>query len=85
MKTLFIFLFAFPLLAAEPVHVPVKGMVCAFCARGLGEVLRKERKVERYAIDLEKGELTIWGKQALAPDEIRDWVRQAGLEAGTLK
>lgn len=69
--------------APKPITVKVKGMVCAFCARGLKEVLAKQKEVDHFAMNIANGEVLIWPKtdaKSLRPDQIQYWVEKAGLE-----
>ena len=66
----------------QAVRVPLKGLVCSFCARGLSEVLKKQKAVDHFEIHLAKGEVLLWGRdgQTPAPTEIQAWVEKAGLK-----
>lgn len=65
----------------RPIKVKLKGLVCAFCARGLERVLSSQMKIQRYEINVPRGEVLLWPADdvRLSSVEIRDWVEKSGL------
>jgi copper chaperone CopZ len=66
----------------EEVVVPVSGMTCALCTRGVEESIRRLRGVGTATADLDSGRVRVTrGKEhPLDLDEVRKSVREAGFE-----
>jgi len=55
----------------------VEGMMCGHCKKAITNALMKEDNIEKVAVDLEKGEVTIEG-EALSKDRISTIISDTG-------
>jgi mercuric ion binding protein len=69
---------------ASEIRVPVKGMVCGFCAQGVSKKLRSEQAVEKVDVDLESQTVTVKLKdgQELGDEHITELLDDAGFTSG---
>jgi len=72
---------------AEEIHVQVKGVVCSFCAQGIGETVKKRAEVERVSVDIETGAVTIVTKEGQTLDDatIEKCITDAGYEVDSIE
>lgn len=68
--------------AGEELKVPVKGMVCAFCAQGIEKKFKAESEVEKVKVSLENKyvQLTFRDGKRLPNDKIKEILKDAGYE-----
>jgi copper chaperone CopZ len=66
----------------QEVAVPVSGMTCALCTRGVEESIRRLRGVGTATADLDSGRVrvTVGKEHPLDLDEVRKSVKEAGFE-----
>lgn len=66
----------------QEVVVPVSGMTCALCTRGVEESIRRLRGVGMASADLDSGSVrvTVGKEHPLDLDEVKRSVREAGFE-----
>jgi len=66
----------------QEVVVPVSGMTCALCTRGVEESIRRLRGVGTATADLDSGRVrvTVAKEHALDLDEVKRSVKEAGFE-----
>lgn len=67
------------------IHIPVKGMVCAFCAQGLTKAFKKLPEVQDVKVSLEGKfvHLTLKKDKSLEDSKILETIKEAGYE-GTI-
>ena len=68
-------------------EIKVKGMVCDFCAQGIGKKLKKEAKVKRYTIDLKNKTVIVFFKkdQAISKKDLTEIIKQSGYKVSSIK
>ena len=68
----------------EQIVVPISGMTCALCARGVEEAMRRLDRVSEASADLETGTVRVVAlrDKSLDLDEVKGSVVQAGFEVG---
>jgi periplasmic mercuric ion binding protein len=68
--------------AGEELKVPVKGMVCAFCAQGIEKKFKAEPEVEKVKVSLENKYvlLTFKDGKRLPNDKIKELLKDSGYE-----
>ena len=71
---------------AERITVNVDGMVCAFCAAGIEQLLNDEAAVAKVQVDLDASEVRINTKEdaTLSDDQLREIIRKSGFTAGKI-
>ena len=69
------------------VEMKVKGMVCDFCAQGIGKKLNKDSRVKSYTIDLEKKTVIVSFKkdQTISKKDLTKIIKQSGYNVKSIK
>lgn len=69
--------------ASEEMKVPVKGMVCAFCAQGIEKKLKSQSEVDSVNVSLENKLVTVRFKegQKLSKEKVSELLKESGYEA----
>lgn len=68
-------------------EINIMGMVCDFCAQGIGKKLKKEAKVKRYTIDLKNKTVIVYFKkdQAISKKNLTEIIKQSGYKVRSIK
>lgn len=68
-------------------EINIMGMVCDFCAQGIGKKLKKEAKVKRYTIDLKNKTVIVYFKkdQAISKKDLTEIIKQSGYKVSSIK
>jgi copper chaperone CopZ len=72
---------------AKEIKVPVKGMVCAFCAQGIKKKFKAMPEIQDVKVKLESGEVTLITKDGRDIDDavIAKTLDDAGYATGSIK
>ena len=81
-----------PVFAKNPINsnravITVKGMVCDFCAQGIGKKLNKDSRVKSYTIDLEKKTVIVSFKkdQKISKNDLTKIIKQSGYNVRSIR
>ena len=68
-------------------EIKVKGMVCDFCAQGIGKTLDKDSRVKSYTIDLKNKTVTVYFKkdQTISKKDITKIMTKSGYNVSSVK
>lgn len=71
---------------AERITVRVDGMVCAFCAAGIEQLLNDEAAVAKVQVDLDASMVRIDTKEdaTVTDAQLREIIRKSGFTAGDI-